>query len=311
MYPAIEPYETGMLDAGDGHTLYWECCGHPNGKPVVVLHGGPGSGCSTGIRRFFDPSAYRVVLFDQRNSGRSTPHASDPFVDLSTNTTRHLIADIELLRERLDIERWMVFGGSWGSTLALAYAERFPERVTEMVLSAIGTTRRHEVEWLTRGVGRLFPEAWERFRDGVPAAERGGNLAAAYSLLLHDADSSVRAKAARDWCDWETAHVSLRSAPPSARWSDPRFQLAFARLVTHYWSNAAFLEDGTLERDAVKLADIPGVLIHGRFDVSSPLDVAWAINAAWPGSELIVVDDAGHSLGLGDAMLAAVDRFRR
>jgi proline iminopeptidase len=309
LYPEIEPYDAGTLDVGDGHRLYWESCGNPDGKPAVVLHGGPGSGCTNGLRRFFNPEKYRVVLFDQRGCGRSRPLASDPAADLGTNTTQHLIGDIEKLRRHLGIESWLVFGLSWGSTLGLAYSELYPERVSEIVLCAIGTTRAHEVRWLTRDVGRLFPEQWARFCNGVPAAERDGDLAEAYSRLLHDADPAVCEKAARDWCDWEEAHVSLRSSGHNARWDDPAFRLGFARLVTHYWRNAAWLEDGSLLREASKLAGIPGVLIHGRLDVSGPLDIGWQLSKAWPGSELVVVDDAGHSLGLGDPMIAALDRF--
>lgn len=309
LYPEIEPYDQGVLDVGDGHRVYWECCGNPDGKAAIVLHGGPGSGCNVGLRRFFNPAKYRVVLFDQRGCGRSRPLASDPAADLSANTTRHLIGDIEKLRRHLGIEAWLVFGGSWGSTLGLAYSELYPERVTEIVLFAIGTTRRHEVRWLTRDVGRLFPEQWARFRDGVPPGERDGDLADAYARLLFDTDPGVREKAARDWCDWEEAHVSLRAGGRNPRWDDPAFRLGFARLVTHYWRNAAWLEDGVLLREASKLAGIPGVLIHGRLDVSSPLDIAWLLSRAWPGSELVIVDDAGHSVGLGDAMITALDRF--
>lgn len=309
LYPEIEPYNEGTLDVGDGYILHWECCGNPNGKPAVVLHGGPGSGCTIGLRRFFNPERYRIVLFDQRGCGRSRPLASDAAADLRTNTTHHLIGDIEKLRRHLGIESWLVFGGSWGSTLGLAYSELYPERVTEIVLFAIATTRRHEVHWVTRDVGRLFPEQWARFRDGVPAAERDGDLVEAYSRLLQDANPAVREKAARDWCDWEEVHVSLRSSGRSLRWDDPAFRLCFARLVTHYWRNAAWLEDGILLREASRLVGIQGALIHGRFDVSSPLDIPWQISKAWPGSELVVVDDAGHSFGLAEPMIAATDRF--
>jgi proline iminopeptidase len=309
LYPEIEPYDSGTLDAGDGNQIYWECCGKRNGKPAVVLHGGPGGGCAPFLRRFFNPEKYRIILFDQRGCGRSTPLASDPVADLTTNTTHHLIADIEKLRRHLEVESWLVFGGSWGSTLGLAYSELYPERVTEIILFATGTTRRHEVRWLTRDVGRLFPEQWARFSAGVPPEERDGDLSEAYSRLLHDEDAAVRHKAAQDWCDWENAHVSLRSSPPSPRWDDPNFRLGFARLVTHYWRNAAWLEDGALLRDVSKLTAIPAILIHGRYDVSSPLDVPWQLSKAWPGSELVIVDDAGHSLGLTEAMLAATDRF--
>jgi proline iminopeptidase len=315
LYPEIEPYEHGMLDVGDGNLVYWEVCGNREGKPAVVLHGGPGSGCTAGVRRYFDPNAYKVVLFDQRGCGRSTPHAGDPTTDLATNTTHHLLADIERLRRHLGIERWLVFGGSWGSTLGLAYAERNPERVSEIVLFGIATTRRREVEWLTRDVGRLFPEQWARFRDGAPEAERGGDLVEAYSRLLHHPDPAVRAKAASDWCDWEDAHVRVRpDHRRNPRYDDPRFRMAFARLVTHYWRHAAWLEDGILLREAGRLAGIPGVMVHGRLDVSSPLDTAWELARAWPGSELVVVEEAGHSPGdpgMAEILVAATDRFAR
>jgi proline iminopeptidase len=196
-FPEIERYDSGMLDAGDGHNIYWEVCGNPDGKPAVVLHGGPGSGCSTGMRRLFDPAAYRIVLFDQRNCGRSTPHASDPDVDLATNTTAHLVEDCERIRDHLGIDRWLVWGGSWGTTLGLAYAETHPGRVTEMILVSVVTTTRREVEWITRVMGRVFPEEWERFRDGVPEEDRGGDLSLAYSRLLESADPAVRERAAK------------------------------------------------------------------------------------------------------------------
>jgi proline iminopeptidase len=312
LYPEIEPYAHGLLDAGDGNRVYWETCGNPAGKPAVVLHGGPGSGCTPGWRRFFDPAAYRVVLFDQRGCGRSTPHASDPRVDLSTNTTHHLLADIERLRHHLGVDRWLVFGGSWGSTLGLAYAERHPERVSEIVLFSVVTTTRREVEWVTRDMGRLFPAEWARFRAGVPPADRDGSLVAAYSRLLHDADPAVREQAAVDWCAWEDTHVSLQPGHrPSQRYRDPVFRMAFARLVTHYWRHAAWLEDGVLLREAKSLAGIPGVLVQGRLDVSGPPDIAWQLAQTWPGCEFILVDQAGHGTGGGvDAVLvAATDRF--
>ena len=310
-YPDIEPYEHGMLEVGDGNLVYWEVCGNPDGKPAVVVHGGPGSGCTPGWRRFFDPAAYRVVLFDQRGCGRSAPDAGYPGTDLSTNTTAHLIADMELLRRRLDIERWLLFGGSWGSTLGLAYAELHPERVSEIVLTAITSGRRREIDWITHDVGRMFPEQWARFRDGVPAALRGSRLVEAYYRLLTDADPAVREKAARDWCDWEDAHVSLAPGHrPSPRYDDPAFRMTFARLVTHYWSHDCFLEDGILLREAGRLAGIPGVLVHGRFDVSGPLDTAWELARAWPDSELVVVNDAGHSgASMIPHLVAATNRF--
>ncbi len=313
LYPPIEPYDHGMLDVGDGHRLYWEVCGNPLGKPAVVLHGGPGSGCTADVRRYLDPEKYRAVLFDQRNAGRSTPHASDFATDLSTNTTAHLVADIEKLRTHLKIDRWLVFGFSWGATLGLAYGQAHPSRVSEMVLFSVGTSRRSEIHWLYHEAGRLFPEAWARFRDASGAVDEDADLIAAYHRLLHDSDSAVREKAARDWCDWEDAVVSAApNRKPSERYADPRFRMAFARIVTHYFSHGAFLEDGILLRNAHLLRGIPGVLIHGRLDISSPLESAWLLSRAWPGSELIVVDNAGHETrtpGMRENILAALDRF--
>jgi proline iminopeptidase len=284
-----------MLEVGDGHRLYWEMSGNPAGRPVVVLHGGPGSGSRPGWRQWFDPEVFRIVQLDQRNSGRSVPHASEPAVDLSTNTTAHLIADLEQLREHVGIDRWLVLGLSWGTTLGLAYAEQHPGRVTGMVLVSVTTTTHAEVDWLTRAMGRVFPEAWERFRDGVPEGERDGNLAAAYSRLLHDADPEVRDRAARAWCDWEDTHVATHPGHrPHRRFQDPTFRIGFARVVTHYFSHAAFLEDGALLRDAGRLAGIPGVLVTGRLDISGPADTAWHLHRAWPGSELWIVEGSGH-----------------
>lgn len=313
VYPEIEPYDCGSLPVGDGHALYWETCGNPGGKPAVVLHGGPGSGCSPAFRRYFDPAAYRVVLFDQRGCGRSRPHASDPAVDLATNTTAHLLEDIERVRTHLGVDRWLVLGGSWGTTLGLAYAERWPERVTELVLVSVVTTSRREVRWVTRDVGRFFPAQWAQFRGGVPAADRDGDLVSAYARLLHDPDPAVRERAALDWCAWEDTHVA--TGPDhrhDRRYDDPAFRLAFARLVTHYWRHAAWLEDGALLRDAGRLAGIPGVLVHGWLDLSGPVDVAWHLAQAWPDAELVVVDEAGHGVrdeAMADAVVAALDRF--
>ena len=313
VYPPIEPYEHGYLNVGDGHALYWEMCGNPNGKPAVVLHGGPGAGCSAGNRRPFNPDLYRVVLFDQRGSGRSTPHASEPEVDLSTNTTEHLIADIERLREHLSIDKWLVFGGSWGTTLGLAYAERHPKSVSEMILAFVTMTTPWEVAWITEGVGQFFPEALDRFRAGLPEEMLGHRLVDAYYQLLQSPDPNVHGKAARDWCDWEAAIVDNRQEnKPSPRYEDPAFRLAFARLVTHYFGHAAWIEDGQLLRDAHRLAGIPGVLIHGRMDLTAPLITAWRLSKAWPGSELFILNEAGHSgadPGMTEALVAATDRF--
>jgi proline iminopeptidase len=312
LYPDIEPYETGMLDVGNGHNLYWEACGNPNGKPAVVLHGGPGSGCSPRHRRLFDPQRYRIVLFDQRGCGRSTPHAGDPATNLTSNTTRHLLTDVESLRAHLGIERWLVYGNSWGSTLGLAHAQEHPERVTEIVLLAVCMTRRSEIDWLYHGAGSFLPEAWERFRAGVPSAEREGNLVDAYHRLLQHPDADVRAQAAHDWCAWEDAVVAIDpTTPPNPRYDDPRFRMAFARIVTHYFHHHAWLDDGALLRDASRLHGIRGVLIHGRLDVGGPLVTAWQLSQAWRDSELVVLN-TGHSssdAGMGEAVVAATDRF--
>jgi len=314
LYPRIEPYQRGMLRVGDGDQVYWETCGDPGGKPAVVIHGGPGSGCSTWHRRLFDPTAYRIVLFDQRGCGRSTPHASQPDIDLAGNTTQNLIADLDRLRHHLDVDGWLVFGGSWGSTLALAYAETHPDTVTEMILWGITTGRRAEADWLFRGgVARLFPEQWERLRAAVPAAEREGDIVEAYSRMLHDPDQEVRRRAALAWCTWESATPEW---PPTTglaeRYADPDFALAFARLVTHYISHDLFLEDGSLLRRAHVLANIPGILVNGRFDLQAPIGNAWELNRAWPSAELVIVEDAGHA---GDdphvtqELIRATDRY--
>ncbi|SCF19632.1 prolyl aminopeptidase [Micromonospora mirobrigensis] len=312
MYPPIEPYAHGLLDVGDGQRIYWETCGNPDGRPALVVHGGPGSGATPGWRRMFDPAAYRIVLFDQRGCGRSLPHAADPAVDLSVNTTAHLLADMELLRAHLGIDRWLLHGASWGSSLALAYASRHPERVTALVLFSVVANTRREIDWVTRDMGRIFPEQWARFRDGVPEADRDGDLAAAYARLVDDPDPAVRDRAARDWCDWEDVHVSLAEGHrPSPRFADPVFRAAFVRLVTHYFANLGFLPDGQLLRDAGRLAGIPGVLVQGRLDVSGPPDIAWQLTRAWPDARLVIVESGGHGTGAGmtEAVLAALDEF--
>ncbi len=290
-----EPTRTGTLPVGDGHRLYWECCGNPGGRPALYLHGGPGAGCTPGARKYFDPGIFRAVLFDQRGSGRSRPAAETPEHDLATNTTPHLVADIEVLRVHLGVERWTVLGVSWGTTLALAYAEAHPDRVEGLVLALVTTTSRREVEWLTRDVGRIFPEEWDRFTAAIPGRLRHLPPVDAYARLLADPDPGVRDRAAEAWCDWEDAHVSLSPGHrPSPRFRDPAFRLRFARLVTHYWRHAAFLEEDQLVRDAPRLDGVPGVLIHGRHDVSSPLETAWRLSRAWTTSHLQVLADAGH-----------------
>lgn len=313
MYPPTEPAGQGMLAVGDGNTIFWQVHGNPDGRPAVCLHGGPGSGCSGWWARFFDPARYRIVLMDQRGCGRSLPNAGDPTTDLATNTTQHLIADLERLREHLGIERWLVFGGSWGSTLGLAYAQAHPDRTERLVLFSVVTTTRREVDWITRQMGRIFPAQWARFRDGVPADDRDGNLADAYARLLADPDPAVRDRAARDWCDWEDTHVAIRADhKPDPRFADPALRMTFARLVTHYWRHAGFLEEDVLIREAWRLDGIPGVLVTGRLDVSSPSDIAWHLAQRWRGAELVVVDDAGHGTGypsMSQAVVGALDRI--
>jgi proline iminopeptidase len=306
---ATGPDATGMLEVGGGNRVYWETSGDPDGIPALVVHGGPGSGATASWRRFFDPSVYRVVLVDQRGCGRSTPSAGDWSVSLADNTTDALIADFERLREMLGIDRWLLLGGSWGSTLALAYAVAHPDRVSGLVLFSVTTTTPAEVEWITRDMGRLFPAEWERFLSRVPDQERGGNLAAAYARLLASPDPGVREDAARAWCEWEDTHVSLAPGwSPDPRYEDAEFRRVFARLVTHYWAHAAWRGPSELLDGVRRVSHLPATFVHGRYDVSSPMSTAWNLHRRWPGSELVVVD-AGHGVGLGDAVTEAVQRF--
>jgi proline iminopeptidase len=313
LYPEIAPYESGMLAVGDGNAVYWETCGNPDAKPAVVLHGGPGSGCFDFFRRFFDPDAYRIVLFDQRNCGRSTPHASEPSTDLTSNTTANLVDDIESLREHLGVERWLILGGSWGSTLALAYAEAHAARVSELILFGVTTGRHSEFDWSFRGgLALFFPEQWEQLEAAVTDGGSDGDIVDTYHRLLSDPDAAVRAQAAEAWCLWESATPDW---PPKTglapRFRDPRYAVAFARIVTHYVGNNAWLEDGVLLRNATVLADIPGVLISGRFDFQAPIANAWKLREAWPLAELVIVDDAGHgaSPGIGNEIVRATQQF--
>ncbi|MEH0985792.1 prolyl aminopeptidase [Micromonospora sp. CPCC 205556] len=312
-YPPIEPYEHGMLDVGDGNAVYWEACGNPHGTPALVVHGGPGSGCGTEVRRFFDPDRYRVILFDQRGCGRSTPHASDPATPMRHNTTHHLVADMERLREHLGVDRWLLHGGSWGSTLILAYAERHPDRVSAIVIAAVTMSRRVEIDWLYRGVGRFFPEQWDRFLAGAPGTPRDGDVVAAYARLLEDPDPAVRERATIDWCAWEDAVVSAETKGAHNPYGDrpSAARTAMVRICSWYFSHGVWLEEGELLRDAHRLAGIPGVLIHGRLDLGGGLVTAWELHQAWPDSELIVVEEAGH-LGTAETrhhVVRALDRF--
>lgn len=309
---AVDPYDVGMLPTPDGQLLYWETVGHPDGVPALHLHGGPGSGSSAAARTALAAAGCRGVLFDQRGCGRSRPSAADPATSLHLNTTAHQIDDIERLREHLGVERWIVVGGSWGVTLGLAYAQRFPHRVVAMVLAAVTAGRRREIDWITRDMGRVFPREWQRFRDVVPQEERDGDLCAAYARLLASSDPWVRDVAARAWCAWEDTHVSLMPGwQPDERYADREFRFVFARLVTHYWSHSCFLTGGdAILANMDALAQIPAVLIHGRYDVSSPLDTAWQLHQRWATSELVVLGDAGHGgSGFADARAAALRRF--
>jgi proline iminopeptidase len=313
LYLDIRPYSHGHLDAGDDNLIYWETCGNPQGKPAVVLHGGPGSGCSSYLRRLFNPTAYRIVLFDQRGAGRSTPHASERDVDLRHNTTEYLIADIERLRAHLDIERWLVFGLSWGSTLALAYAQKHVQYVSEVVLASVTTTSAEEIDWISSGVGMFLPEASERFHDGVSPADRSKHIVDAYHSYLMDRDPAIHEKAARNWCDWEITLAKRHpDDQPDPRYDEARFRLGFARLVTHYWRHQAWLKDGSLIEGAKLLSGVPGILVHGAQDLGTPPRTAWRLHKAWPGSRLIIVNDVGHGLGeagMDSAIVTALERF--
>jgi proline iminopeptidase len=308
LYPAVEPFATGRLDVGDGQRVFWEASGNPAGKPALFVHGGPGSGCTAEQRRFFDPAAYRIVLFDQRGCGRSTPSAGDPATDLAVNTTWHLVADIERLREHLGIERWLLLGVSWGVTLALAYAEAHPQRVSELVFAGVTVSRRADLDWLYRGAAPLFPAEYERFRAGVPGDD---DPIEAYHRLLGDPDPRVRARAADDWSAWELALMSTEPDPPwPEAWRDPAYRYTRARIVTHYFRHGAWLEEGALLRDAGALAGIPGTMVHGRRDLGSPLEAAWELARAWPDGELVVVEGAGHSAtAMADHVVAATARY--
>jgi proline iminopeptidase len=309
LYPEIEPFDSGMLQVDDRHTLYYEQCGNPIGKPVVMLHGGPGAGCGVKMRRFHDPEQYRIVLFDQRGSGRSTPHA-----DLTDNTTPHLVADIETLRAHLRIARWQVFGGSWGSTLALAYAEAHPQVVTELVLRGIFMLRRWELEWFYQeGTSRLFPDAWENYLAAIPTVEHH-DLISAYHRRLTSDNEAIRLAAARAWSVWEGATSFLHQDPDFINsHEDAQFALAFARIECHYFVNGGFFEvEDQLLRDAHRIKDIPGVIVHGRYDVVCPLANAWELHKAWPKATLEITPASGHSAFEAentDALVRATDGF--
>lgn len=308
LYPRIEPYRSGHLDTGDGHQVYWELCGNPHGKPAVFLHGGPGAGCSPDHRRLFDPARYNILLFDQRGCGRSRPHAS-----LDSNTIWHLVDDMERLRSMIGAEQWLVFGGSWGSTLALAYAETHPARVSALVVRGIFTLRRQEILWFYQeGACWLFPDAWEDFVAPIPEAERG-DLLLAYHRRLTGNDRAVQLEAAKAWSRWEGRTVNLLADPKLIdTYTSEDFATAFARIENHYFMHGGWLEDGQLIRDAGKLRDIPGVIIQGRYDVCTPARTAWDLHRAWPEAEFHMIPHDGHAFnepGILDRLVRSTDRF--
>ncbi|HEY4203355.1 MAG TPA: prolyl aminopeptidase [Devosiaceae bacterium] len=308
LYPEIEPYDSGHLDVGDGHRIYWERVGTPGAKPAVFLHGGPGGGFSPSHRRAFDPARYDVLLFDQRGCGKSTPFAS-----LEANTTWHLVADMEKLRQMAGFEQWLVFGGSWGSTLALAYAETHPERVSELVMRGIFTLRRSELLWFYQhGASEVYPDKWEAYLAPIPADERG-DMMAAYRRRLTDPDRGVQVEAAKAWAKWEGETLTLLPDPSvSTAFYDENYALAFARIENHYFVHGGWFDEGQLIRDAHKLRDIPGVIVQGRYDMCTPARTAWDLHRAWPEAEFHLIDDAGHAFsqpGILDQLIKASDRF--
>lgn len=310
LYPDIRPYVQHSLAVEPPHVLHVEECGNPDGIPVLFVHGGPGAGCEPYHRRFFDPRLYRIILFDQRGCGRSTPHA-----ELDGNTTQALVADIEAIREHLGVERWMLFGGSWGSTLGLAYAETHPERVLGLILRGIFLCRPHEIRWFYQeGASRLFPDYWEAYLEPIPEAERGDLVRAYYSRLTSD-DEVARMAAAKAWSLWEGRTASLLPREELVNhFADPFTALSLARIECHYFMHDSFLEPDQLLRDAHRLAGIPGIIVHGRYDAICPLENAWQLARAWPDAELQIIPDAGHAAsepGIVDALVRATNSLGR
>ena len=310
LYPAIEPYEAGMLEVGEGHSLYWELCGNPDGKPVVFLHGGPGGGSSPDHRRQFNPDKYKILVFDQRGCGKSVPYAS-----LEANTTWHLVEDIEKLRTQVSkVDKWQVFGGSWGSTLALAYAETYPDRVTELVLRGIFLFDQLEIDWMYKegGASQLYPDKFEEFLEPIPQVERG-DLVGAYGKQLTSDDKAVQLRAAKTWSKWEGDIVTLLPSPSTIEhFTSPDIAVAVARIENHYMANHGWLAEGQLLGGAKKLRGIPGIIIQGRHDCCTPPVAAWRLKQAWPEVELNLIPDGGHLFsepGVLDGLIRATDRF--
>jgi len=309
MFPPIEPFKTGHLQVDNSHSIYWEASGNPSGKPAIFLHGGPGAGGLKGYRKMFDPEKYLILYLDQRGCGNSRPLAHESR-DLSSNHTQALIGDIETLREHLGIKQWLVTGGSWGTTLAFAYAQAHTQRVTGLVLSSITTTSKEEVQWITEDVGALFPQQWDEFA-AVVKDFKGERLVDRYYQAITSVDPGVRAMAAEAWCKWEDTHVSLDpNWKLSLSIADAGFKLLFATLVIHYWKHAGFLSDTPILDRMSILAKIPGVLLHGRYDVSSPLRTAWELHKRWPGSRLVVIESEGHGgPQMSEEMCRAISAF--
>jgi len=309
VYPEIQPYSQGFLDTGNGHQVYWELCGNPAGKPAIFLHGGPGGGCSATHRRLFDPDRYKILLFDQRGCGRSTPHAN-----LDNNTTWHLVADVDRLRATvLEADQVLVFGGSWGSTLALAYAQQYPQHVSELIVRGIFTVRRSELRWFYQeGASWLFPDYWEDYLAPIPVDERH-DLMAAYRKRLTSPDLETQLEAAHAWSQWESRSISLLpNAAHQASLAGDAAALAFARIENHYFVHQGFMDEGQLLSNAHKLRDIPGVIVQGRYDACTPARTAWELHKAWPQAEFHIIDDAGHAFdepGILARLLAATDKF--
>lgn len=303
----------GELDVGDGQLVYWQEHGATDGVPLVILHGGPGSGLSAFHRSFFDASRYRIIQFDQRGCGKSTPHASDPSIGFTHNTIGHLIDDVDALRVARGVERWLVFGMSFGSTLGLAYAQTHPDRVLGLVVAGVALGTKGEIDWLYQSIAPLFPEQWERFTEGLSPEERAF-VVAAYRDRVNDSDPDVRAEFARRWTEWDWHTASINPSPLPAHWQDPDFQLARARICTHYFTGDVLVAGEQLRKEhhLERLQDVPGVIVNGRLDLQCPLAGALELHRLWPRSELVVVDDAGHSVGdggMGAAISAAVDKL--